>query len=623
MSPPRSEASLEKFRKVPRISKKLPDRRADYSFGDLIFWHFFVYGTRPNGDPCAKVGRVWSLSEFRLSQHVSERTLNNWISERHLPDSTVKAEKMLFGNKPAWDDARFELAEALRRTRALKKTRKSRLARWFTGEPAEQPVIVRFPPPGGDAVDTDSGKVRKSAAESDPGEPENLSTGIVPYGEHADERKSSEKDEAESTSGKLPSPLPAGQLQKPSAEDVPARPKRQGRALPAILFPEWLWGRRDPRDEQSWREQARDEFPRWEEQPEESPRSGGLDPGRPSGPRPGHPVRKFAALAVTAAAVLLGMYAWSIRPIQPKRPTVGPTAGTPTAPTVPPKPEIKQQQAAVPPSQTPAAPPRTEEQKRAEEERRIMEKTVAAMKAAHGTEVREREKEARRLDQEGAAGATKRAQRDREWNARQVAGMGYRLLEYTGVTGTSIGQVQTETVYDCALSCLADKCDAFAWFRDERPSGPRTCYRYRAPVNFYNNPGYTSGKKSSQLLLGRKLTMAGDTALTVTHLAQAASPPDHDADDVTHCPNGPVKVTGFKLTCDAMLVGGTTLGSHRLSWTVKNINECARKCQPIKNCVGFTYNAAQQGGHSCVLFGPTPEKREDVPGWISGERPQR
>lgn len=82
-----------------------------------------------------------------------------------------------------------------------------------------------------------------------------------------------------------------------------------------------------------------------------------------------------------------------------------------------------------------------------------------------------------------------------------------------------------------------------------------------------------------------------------------------------------MKVTGFDLTCDAMLVGGTTLGSNRLSWTVKNINECARKCQPIRNCVGFTYNAAQRDGHSCVLFGPTPVKREDVPGWISGERP--
>lgn len=148
-----------------------------------------------------------------------------------------------------------------------------------------------------------------------------------------------------------------------------------------------------------------------------------------------------------------------------------------------------------------------------------------------------------------------------------------------------MGKVQAETVYDCALSCLADKCDAFAWFRDERPSGPRTCTRYRAPLNFHDHPGYTAGKRSSALWPGRKLASAGGAPQAFPLLAQAtpSAPTNTAPDDVTRCATGPVKVTGFDLSCDVMLVGGTTLGSTRLSWIVANINECARKCQPVRN----------------------------------------
>ena len=81
-----------------------------------------------------------------------------------------------------------------------------------------------------------------------------------------------------------------------------------------------------------------------------------------------------------------------------------------------------------------------------------------------------------------------------------------------------------------------------------------------------------------------------------------------------------MKVSDFNLACDQTLGGGTTLGSTRLYWTVRNINECAAKCRPVKNCVAFTFNAGDpEGSHTCILFGPTPEAR-DSKGWISGVR---
>ncbi len=102
--------------------------------------------------------------------------------------------------------------------------------------------------------------------------------------------------------------------------------------------------------------------------------------------------------------------------------------------------------------------------------------------------------------------------------------------------------------------------------------------------------------------------------------AEQATPRTDATDGVTQCQNGPVKVTGFRLTCDRTLSGGTTLGSTQLSYTVANINECAAKCRPVSRCVGFTFNAADTPGrHGCYIFGPTPEGRE-ASGWVSGLR---
>ncbi|MFL9828757.1 PAN domain-containing protein [Rhodoplanes sp. SY1] len=524
----------------------MPPNRADYSFGDLVYWHLFVYGTRPQGDPSAKAGRKWEPDAICRLIGITEKTLRNWIADKHQPDSIVDLERELFGENPAWDDQRLELAEALRITRARKRGKAGR-GFWPSRNVASPPLL-----PG-------------------------PSAGGIPGQQPADDRKSSERTGATTS-------LPVVSGSAPRADKEPGGKGSGGSG---------------------------------------SGSGSNVPGGTPSLKRGGgHTGRNIAALAVTGLTVVLGMYVWSYKPTL-RSPASAPAPPEPPGPAPVPPPSPPPLPKAEDKPTPPPLPPKSEDEQRAETERRIVAQTIDALKAAHDREVREREEEAKRRDREGPAGAEARAQRDREWNARQVAGMGYRLLEYASVTGTSIGMVQTETVYDCALSCMADRCDAFAWFRDERPVGPRSCSRFKAPVTLYENTGYTAGRRVSDVRSAGPPAAAEAPVLAAggTSLAQASPRPiaTPENDGVTRCPNGPVKVTGFRLTCDQTLMGGTTLGSTRLSWTVANINECAEKCRPVKNCVGFTFNAAATSGHSCILFGPTPEKRA-VPGWISGER---
>jgi hypothetical protein len=102
---------------MPRIVKSLPENRADCSFGDLVYWHLFSYGTRPDGNPSAKVGRVWGLKRASEELGISERALRYWITDKHLPDSTSGLERVIFGNSALFDDWRLELVDALRKTR--------------------------------------------------------------------------------------------------------------------------------------------------------------------------------------------------------------------------------------------------------------------------------------------------------------------------------------------------------------------------------------------------------------------------------------------------------------------------------------------------------------------------
>jgi hypothetical protein len=102
---------------MPRLVKSLPDNRADCTFGDLVYWHLFRYGTRPDGNPSAKIGRVWGLKRASDELGISERALRYWINDKHLPDSTSGFERVIFGNSALFDDWRLELVDALRKTR--------------------------------------------------------------------------------------------------------------------------------------------------------------------------------------------------------------------------------------------------------------------------------------------------------------------------------------------------------------------------------------------------------------------------------------------------------------------------------------------------------------------------
>ena len=102
---------------MPRIVKSLPENRADCSFGDLVYWHLFVHGTRPDGDPSAKIGRLWGLKDASAKLGISERALRYWLADKHLPDSITALERVIFGDSRLFDDWRLELVEALRKTR--------------------------------------------------------------------------------------------------------------------------------------------------------------------------------------------------------------------------------------------------------------------------------------------------------------------------------------------------------------------------------------------------------------------------------------------------------------------------------------------------------------------------
>ncbi len=49
---------------MPRKIKRLPTHPADYTFGDLLWWHLFEFGTRPTVDPSDQTGERWNLGDF-------------------------------------------------------------------------------------------------------------------------------------------------------------------------------------------------------------------------------------------------------------------------------------------------------------------------------------------------------------------------------------------------------------------------------------------------------------------------------------------------------------------------------------------------------------------------------
>jgi hypothetical protein len=501
-----------------QIIKKLPPDRADYSFGELVYWHFFDYGTRPTGDPDHKAGRRWGRKEAYDALGITDRGFRNWLNDENPPRDIVRLCEVLFGDNARWDDRRIELQEKFDRISA---PGEGRDASPKTDAPTldEAPASPEAPPPADPELPVDE------TLNPEAGEP-------------------------------------------PEASEPPA--PEIGHSL--------------------------------------APRSSGPGPR----PLPRHAVRAFVA----GLAVLLGIYGWvqwtrngdkpGLRPEKPVAEIAPPKAPTPDAGvSEQPRPEAlpaPSKQAAVPPVEQPAPrqeplppPPQKPEspkpeaqpiQPRPPREPTQEEKTVAARQAAHDLEMRRRDEEAVQLDAQPQDGS--KEQHDRDHEARDVAGLGFRLRENMSVPGSSFRNMLTETVPDCALACVREKCDAFGYQR----ARPRYCYLFRKPYTVSNYPGYVLGERVPDPSSGEIPARDGSAVIGAPIRLAQTGPADTTpaiSDGITRCSGGPVKVTGFTLTCDQIMGGGTTLGSARLSYTVSNINECAAKCRPIAACVGFTF----------------------------------
>ena len=102
---------------MPRKTKAIPANRAEWTFGEALYWHFFVFGTRPTGRPTDGSGTLWNPKEAAGTIGITIRAFWNWIDDRHLPYDTTAAEKVLFGASKFYDEARSELRRLLTKAR--------------------------------------------------------------------------------------------------------------------------------------------------------------------------------------------------------------------------------------------------------------------------------------------------------------------------------------------------------------------------------------------------------------------------------------------------------------------------------------------------------------------------
>jgi hypothetical protein len=555
---------------MPRIRKSLPDNRADYSFGDFVYWHLFVFGTRPSIDPAAKVGRPWRLEDIGSRLGKTDKTLRNWVNDKSLPDEISELCKELFGDNKAWDGARLELHESLTKARKPRSDKTAPVA-------ADEPALPLEEPAASDGV---------------------------------------ENGEAERDGPASPSEHVCGSDDDKEASDEALRRPPNAKGTRDIVRVEPVLLKRIDGDP--------------------------YQKGRSS-------YRRAATSLVAGLCVFMGLSAWLTSgrqtrapdPVTPKvaeLPVLTKEADRPPpAPAIEVRPEPRPVEAAPPlpppPLQQEATPkeerraievprPReaTPEERRQAELERIERDHMEARRQAHDREVQAKEAEALRLDRE-----RDRRQRDldlRSADARTVAGLNYRIEEHRRVDGTSYTHILAASVADCANACTGDpSCDAFGFYREQfslESKRKRYCYFFRKPFRVDRAPGYVHGEPIEPRRRADVIDATSEQGLLIRVQAQNS---ERGSDDgVTRCATGPVKASGFALTCDQILSGGTTLGSVQLSHTVANINECASKCRPVQRCVGFTFNAADMAGrHSCVIFGPTPEARESK-GWVSGVR---
>jgi hypothetical protein len=136
--------SAGKSREMPRKPTKLPASRNDWTFGELVYYHLFIYGTRPTGDPNAKAGRIWEIESIAGALGLkTAKTIRNWIAGQNLPDSIEPLATALFGSNRAWDKARRDLVDKYEQAQAAKAAKSSVRTKKADGMPTERlPDII-------------------------------------------------------------------------------------------------------------------------------------------------------------------------------------------------------------------------------------------------------------------------------------------------------------------------------------------------------------------------------------------------------------------------------------------------------------------------------------------------
>lgn len=645
---------------MPRLTKALPENRADYTFGDLVYWHLFRYGTRPTGDPADEAGRIWEPDAVCTLLEITDRTLRNWIFEKNLPDSVVPLSNLFFGNNGKWDRHRLELQEKFEQGWARRRRKTAGIFSLLRPEPAR------------DAADDTTGEAPPEDAvplEAQEGL-DSADTGVNTSGEAPaeDAVPSESQDEPESdtsatsdnaeddASGKgraliVLSPIA---LRDERAHSDPSRRKAVTSLVAglALLLGVFAWmktltdNHRPPTQIRSDKSSPTPTPPA-APSPETSPQKEARRPEPPAplpsptpqaptpdqktttpqqqapmpAPQQAPPIPGQQLPPTTTTPPVIGSPPQSPPTVPP--PTVqAPAQPPPSAPTRPPvEPEPPTAQLQQPPIVSPppttippttGPPPLNGEERREAARRRVQKQIDDAQKAAEERAKQKQIDDAARKDREAETAA--QARRDREEDIRNLTAAGFSFRDKATVAiGTTLGMTHTQTVVDCAISCLSIGCDAFAYSKDNphTPNALHMCNRFRGPITFREHPYWMSGERLPDS------TAATPAIPQVTGPVATRSTPTQS---LHQCTSGARTVAGFRITCDRILSGGTTLGSTQLAYTVANIDECAAKCQPVARCVGFTFNAAGTAGkHACYLFGSSPEGRMTT-GWIAGER---
>lgn len=91
-----------------RSGHEVPDDRQQWTFGDALRWHLFIFGTRPKGGP-QRAGKEWRLVDFASDVGRTPRSVENWLRNSNLPPSTTQIQRVLFGDNQEYEQWKIEL----------------------------------------------------------------------------------------------------------------------------------------------------------------------------------------------------------------------------------------------------------------------------------------------------------------------------------------------------------------------------------------------------------------------------------------------------------------------------------------------------------------------------------